>query len=211
MLHQFLANCKGSNVYLTTYMFIWVTLVTSSCRLHVFYTKIKNKTIHTCTQLETGTHTTTSSSAFSLQCDVKLPFIFRPQRLTRFHDVAALLSLICICCPLHPSISIRVVLAHSCELDCVIWFGAEQEHLFYKTSAPSIPQASWKKQTMPAVGLLVQHRTSKPELQPRVPTLSWIILSMREERWEVFAMESSKGWSYLVFIVWLTVVENVFY
>lgn len=95
-------------------------------------------------QTEAGTQAKASSSPLSLHSDVNIPFIFRPQRLTRFHDVAALLSLICFCCPLCHSISIRAVLAHGCELACVIWFRAEQEHLFYKASAPSVPQTSWK-------------------------------------------------------------------
>lgn len=117
--------------------------------------------IHTHTQSETGTQTKASSSPFSLHSDVNIPFIFGPQRLTRFHDVAALLSLICFGCPLRHSINIRAVLAHGCELGWVIWFRAEREHLFYKVSAPSIPQASWKKPG-PAVEPLLQHRTSKP-------------------------------------------------
>lgn len=104
------------------------------------------KQTHTSTKPETGPRTTASSSPFSLHSDVNIPFIFRPQRLNRFHDVAALLSLICFGCPLHHSISIRAVLAHGCELGCVIWFRAEREHLFYKALAPSIPQASWKNQ-----------------------------------------------------------------
>lgn len=82
---------------------------------------------------------TASSSLFSRHCNVKLSFIFRPQRLTKFHDVADLLSLSCIRCPLYPSISIYVVLARCCVLDCIIGFGAEQEHLFYKALAPSVP------------------------------------------------------------------------
>lgn len=95
--------------------------------------------------------TKASSSPFSLHSDVNIPFIFGPQRLTRFHDVAALLSPIFFCCPLHHSISIRVVLTRGCELGCVIWFRAEREHLFYKASAPSIPRASWKN-PRPAAG-----------------------------------------------------------
>ena len=64
--------------------------------------------------------------------------------------------------PLCHSISIRAVLARGRELGCVIWFRAEREHLSYKASAASIPQASWKN-PRPAVGrLLLRPRTSKP-------------------------------------------------
>ena len=141
--------------------------------LHVLHQAarcIKTKTVHnlmknkhTSTQPETGTQTKASSSPFSLHSDVNIPFIFGPQRLARFHDVAALLGLICFCCPpLCHSISIRAVLARGRELGCVIWFRAEREHLSYKASAASIPQASWKN-PRPAVGrLLLRPRTSKP-------------------------------------------------
>lgn len=121
--------------------------------------KIK-KNRHTSTQIVSGTQTKASSSTFSLHSDVNIPFIFRPQRLTRFHDVAALLSLICFSCPFCHSINIHVVVACGWKFGCVIWFIAEREHLFYKASAPSIPQASWRQtRTIKPVS---HRRKSKP-------------------------------------------------
>lgn len=166
---------------------------------------------HTTMQPETGTQTKASSSRFSLHSDVSVPFIFRPQRLTRFHDVAALLSLICFCCPLHHSISIRAVLARGCELGCVIWFRAEREHLFYKAFAPSVPRASWKK-TKPAVGQLLQLGTIQTwKSQQWVQILSRIISAMREEEWQLFEMEGSNVWSHVGFTIGLTMIKDTLY
>lgn len=82
--------------------------------------------------MQTDTQTNASSSHFSRHSDVNVTFISRPQRLTRFHDVAAWLSLICFCCPVH-TIMVRVVLARGCEHGCVMWYRTEWEHLFYKS------------------------------------------------------------------------------
>lgn len=146
-------------------------------------------------QPEMGTQSKASSSPFSHHSDVNIPFIFRPQRLTRFHDVAALLSLICFCCPLCHSISICVVLARGCELACVIWFRAEREHLFYKASAPSVPQASWKKTEAGGEATSAAQVLQTCESWPRVQTLSLTISAVMEEEWQVFEMQSLDVWS----------------
>jgi len=100
-------------------------------------------------------------------------------------------------CPFRHSISIHVVVACGCELGCVIWFRAEREHLFYKASAPSVPEATWR-----------QKRTSKP-VSPSSGLRSWE--ELRREHWQHFEVQSLNVQSQVGFIVQLTVIKNAIY
>lgn len=146
-------------------------------------------------------HTTASSSSFSLHCNVKIPFISRPQRLTRIHDVAGLLSRIYFCCSLYPSISIRAVLARGCELGCVIWFGS--------WAGTSVLQSS---SSFRSLGLMENSKARSGTTTTQDPQI-WSALWRINERGRrpLFKVQDSSMWSHLWFTVWLTVIRKVLY
>lgn len=77
-----------------------------------------------------------SRSLFSLHADVSPSFICGPQRQTRFHDVAALLNLMCFCCSL--CLSVR-----NCG-GSGLWLWARLRNLVESWAGTSVEQSSFR-------------------------------------------------------------------